>query len=74
MKFDYPERFKPLLDKLELDFSPYEELNDEQEITLIEAVEDHFSTHGINNAGDGENAVGTLCADFLTWIAETEGM
>lgn len=69
MKFDYPEKFKPLLKNLKLGFSPYDELSGDQKIKLIEAVEDYFSLYGINEAGDGESNIGTLCADFLTWIA-----
>lgn len=65
-----PEKFKPLLEQLPLGFSPYDELDEDQEIELIEAVEGYFSRHGINAEGNGENAVGTLCADFLTWLAE----
>lgn len=69
MKFEYPKKFRPLLEKLELGFSPYDELNEEQEVELIEAVENYFSLYGIDESGDEESDAGTLCADFLTWIA-----
>lgn len=70
MKYIYPERYHDLLKSLRLDFDVFDELNDEQLLSLIDALADYISEYGINETGDGENETGTLCADLLTWLAK----
>lgn len=46
------------------------ELSDDEMLELEDRIAEHLQLHGINRAGDGENEIGTLCADILTIIAE----
>ena len=72
MRYDFPEKFHAMLRSLPLDFDPFGEIDGDQEVELIDAVSDRFDLYGVNEAGDGESEEGTLCADFLTWLAQNE--
>ena len=72
MRYNFPEKFHALLCSLPLDFDPFGEIDDNQEVALIDAVSDHLAFYGVNETGDGESEMGTLCADFLTWLAQNE--
>lgn len=51
------------------DIDPYGNISDDALLRLIDDLQVHLQTFGINDAGDGENEIGRKCADLLTWLA-----
>ena len=72
MKINYPREFCFLIRSLELEFDPFDELNDDQYCDLLEAVSEYLQLHGINSAGDGVNETGALCEGLLDWLVDQE--
>ena len=50
---------------------PNADMDDDAQLNLEDLLSDHLQMHGINEAGDGENEIGSMCADILTLIADT---
>ena len=50
--------------------NPSADMSDEEQLRLEDLLSDYLQTNGINEAGDGENETGSMCADILTLIAD----
>jgi len=72
VKIDYPKEYRLLLRSLELEFDPFEELNDDQYCDLLEMISEYLQFHGINHTGDGVNEIGALCEGLLDWLVNQE--
>ena len=70
MKLIYPDKFQKLLGQIKLSFNPFESMDNEQLLELIDKVEDYLSFYGVDPSGKELNAIGMLCEDFLFWVAE----
>lgn len=51
---------------------PTADMDDDAQLRLEDALGDYLQQHGINDSGNGENAVGRMCADILTVLASDE--
>ena len=51
---------------------PTANLDDDAQLQLEDAVSEYLQLYGINDSGNGENAVGRMCADILTGLASDE--
>lgn len=51
---------------------PLADMDDDAQLQLEDALSDYLQMYGINDSGDGENAVGRMCADILTIIADSQ--
>ena len=49
------------------------DMDTETQLHLEDMLSEHLQVYGINEAGDGENAIGRMCADILTFIAHNGG-
>lgn len=52
------------------DIDPGGDISDDTLLRLIDDLQVHLQTFGINDAGDGENETGRKCADLLSWLAK----
>ena len=66
-------------DKVQIDFlqktfgvNPYDDMNTDAQLHLEDMLSDYLQLHGVNEAGDGENAIGRMCADILAVIAAND--
>ena len=53
--------------------NPSADIDTETQLHLEDRLSEHLQVYGINEAGDGENAIGRMCADILTVIAHNDG-
>ena len=51
------------------DVDPFSDLSDDMLLKLIDDLQNHLQTFGINASGNGENEAGTRCANLLAWLA-----
>ena len=51
------------------DVDPFSDLSDDMLLKLIDDLQNHLQTFGINASGNGENEAGTKCANLLAWLA-----
>ncbi len=51
---------------------PLADMDDDAQLQLEDALGDYLQLHGINDSGNGENAIGRMCADILTVLAANE--
>ena len=51
---------------------PKKDFTDAEQLEFEDIVTDYLQHHGINEAGNGENEIGTLCADIMTVIAKND--
>ena len=72
MTYLYPEKFWELLGKLELEFDLFGDMDDDQVVKMIEAIEDYLVMHGIDQSGENVNDVGALCEGLLDWLVDQE--
>ena len=51
---------------------PAADMDDDAQLQLEDTLGDYLQRYGINDSGNGENAVGRMCADILTVLAAEE--
>ena len=51
---------------------PAADMTVDEQLDLEDKLSEHLQKHGVNTAGDGENAIGRICADILNFIAEND--
>ena len=69
VKIPFSKEQLAFLKSVPLPFDPSTDLTDEQIERLVDALRNHFSYYGMNEAGTGESEIGTCCADLLTFLA-----
>lgn len=51
---------------------PKKDFTDDEQLDFEDQVTDYLQMHGINEVGNGENEIGTMCADIMAVIAQND--
>lgn len=69
MKFCFPKDQAEFLQSV-LQVDPDRDFSDDEQLELEDRIADHLQMYGL--ADDGENEIGTMCANILAFIARND--